>query len=113
MCVYTCAECTLHDCIDHSSYVRLYKCRVYTACIDHSSYVCLCVYRVYTTCIDHSPYVCLYVSRVYSTRILRSVASSTYGRNFQDGRQVMDVIGKRDFLFCPKSISDITTVEPN
>ena len=73
----------------------------------------LYVSGVYTTCIDHSPYVCLYVCRVYNTCILRSVTSSTYGRNFQDGRQVIDVIGKRDFLVCPKSISDITTVELN
>ena len=111
MCLYVYRVYT--TCIDHSPYVRLYVSGMYTTCIDHAPYVCLYVSGMYTTCIDHSPYVCLYVSRVYSTRILRSVASSTYGRNFQDGRQVMDVIGKRDFLFCPKSISDITTVEPN
>ena len=91
----------------------LYVCRVYTTCIDHSSYVRLYVSGVYTTCIDHLPYVCLYMFRVYTTCILRSVASSTYGRNFQGGRQAIDVIGKRDFLVCPKSIPDITTVELN
>ena len=87
MCLYVCRVYT--TCIDHSSYVRLYVCRVYTICIDHSPYVRLYVTGVYTTCIDHLPYVCLYMFRVYSTCILRSVASSTYGRNFQDGRQAI------------------------